>query len=111
IYLDQGLSEARKFIIEHLKPLLERIQDGEVTLNYKTRLQELVQSEKHSAPTYHLVEAIGPDHERQFTIEALIDSKVAGIGTGRNKKAAEMQAAKSAWDNLQGRDVAPVPSA
>ena len=103
IYLDQGLPKAKEFILKQLKPLLERIKHGELSPNYKALLQELIQSEKHSPPTYRLIEAIGPDHDKQFTVEVLIEGKILGRGTGKNKKVAEMEAAKSAWEKL--RDV------
>ena len=103
IYLDQGLPKAKEFILKQLKPLLERIKHGELSPNYKALLQELIQSEKHSPPTYRLIEAIGPDHDKQFTVEVLIEGKILGRGTGKSKKVAEMEAAKSAWEKL--RDV------
>ena len=103
IYLDQGLPKAKEFILKQLKPLLERIKHGELSPNYKALLQELIQSEKHSPPTYCLIEAIGPNHDKQFTVEVLIEGKILGRGTGKNKKVAEMEAAKSAWEKL--RDV------
>lgn len=104
IYLDQGLPKAKEFIFKQLKPFLERIKHGELIPNYKALLQELIQSEKHSPPTYRLIEAIGPDHEKQFTVEVLIEGKILGRGTGKSKKVAEMEAAKSAWGKLRAKE-------
>ncbi len=104
IYLDQGLAEARDFVLSLLRPYLSRIRQGYVTPNYKAILQELVQSEGQPPPTYHLTEAVGPAHQKQFTVEVLIQGEVMGRGIGRNKKAAEMEAAESAWKKTaQGR--------
>ena len=101
IYLDQGIAKAKQFILRQLKPKLEKIKGGEVTPNYKSLLQELVQREKRTTPLYQLVEATGPDHNRQFTIEILIEGEVLGKGLGKSKKAAEMEAARSAWEKLR----------
>ena len=103
IYLNQGLAKAKEFVLRQLEPILEKIKAGEMTPNYKALVQELVQKEKRSAPVYHLVEAIGPDHDKQFTVEVLIEGEILGRGTGKNKKAAETEAARSAWEKLRGK--------
>jgi len=104
IYLDQGLAEARDFVLRQLRPYLSRIRQGYATPNYKALLQELVQSEGQPPPTYHLTEAVGPAHQKKFTVEVLIEGEVMGQGIGRNKKAAETEAAESAWKKTaQGR--------
>ena len=107
IYLDQGLPKAKDFIFKQLKPLLERIKHGELSPNYKALLQEFIQSEKHPTPTYRLIEAIGPDYDKQFTVEVLIEGKILGRGTGKSKKVAEMEAAKSGWEKLRAKEALP----
>ena len=69
--------------------------------NYKALLQEFVQGEKESPPIYHLVESTGPDHDKQFTVEVLMETEVLGQGIGKSKKAAEVEAARSAWRKLR----------
>jgi len=101
IYLDQGLCKTKKFILSQLKPFLEKIKRGEINPNYKALLQEFAQGDKLLPPIYHVVEAIGPDHDKQFIIEVLIQNKILGRGTGKSKKAAEMEAAHSAWEKLR----------
>jgi len=101
IYLDQGLCQVKEFILSQLKPFLEKIKHGGISPNYKALLQEFVQKEKTSPPAYQLVEAIGPDHDKQFTIEVVIEDNVLGRGTGKNKQAAEIEAARSAWEKLR----------
>ena len=101
IYLDQGLCKVKEFILSHLKPFLEKTKRGEISPNYKALLQELVQATKFSPPTYHVIEATGPDHDRQFTVEVLIEDKIFAQGIGKNKKAAEVEAAHSAWEKLR----------
>jgi len=107
IYLDQGLPEVKEFILRQLEPFMEKIKCGEISSNYKALLQELTQSEKHSMPTYHLIEATGPDHDKQFAVEVLIQGETMGRGTGKSKKDAEMEAARLAWKKLRTEEVLP----
>jgi ribonuclease-3 len=101
LYLDQGLEKTSEFVLKQLEPFLEGIKHGEAKPNYKALLQELTQSEKQLTPVYHLVKAIGPDHDKQFTVEVLIESELLGVGAGKSKKSAEMEAARSAWEKLR----------
>lgn len=101
MYLDQGLYKAKEFILRQLKPFLEKTKRGEINPDYKTLLQELVQAEKLLPPRYQVIEATGPDHDKQFTVEVLIEDNILGRGVGKNKKAAEMEAAHSAWKKLR----------
>jgi ribonuclease-3 len=101
LYLDQGLEKTSKFVLKQLEPFWERIKRGEAKPNYKALLQEFIQREKQLAPVYRLVETIGPDHDKQFTVEVLVESELLGIGEGKSKKSAETEAAKSAWEKLR----------
>ena len=101
IYLDQGLAAARKFVLKQLKLELRKIKAGKMTPNYKALVQELIQGQKKPAPVYHLVETAGPDHNKQFTAEILVEGEALGRGTGNSKKAAESQAARAAWEKLR----------
>lgn len=93
IYLDKGLEVARNYVLEVLTPYTE---ENHVFLgDYKSRLQELVQTDKKSLE-YRLVSESGPSHDKTFTFEVVIDNIVYGIGTGKSKKEAEQQAAKAA---------------
>ena len=101
LYLDQGLAKARRFIFTQIKPELKKIKAGKTTPNYKALVQELIQGQKKPAPVYRLVEATGPDHSKQFTAEILVEGEALGRGAGKNKKAAESQAAKAALEKLR----------
>jgi ribonuclease-3 len=101
LYLDQGLAKARRFILRQLRPELERIKAGETMPNYKALVQEFIQGQKRPTPVYRLVEAIGPDHNKQFTTEILVEGEALGTGTGSSKKVAENQAARAAWEKLR----------
>jgi ribonuclease-3 len=101
LYLDQGIGKTRRFILKHLKRNLEEIKMGKIVGNYKALVQELIQGEGRPTPVYRLVEAIGPDHDKQFTVEILVDGQTLGRGMGGSKKAAESQAARAAWEKLR----------
>lgn len=101
LYLDQGLAKARRFILRQLRPELKEIKAGKTTPNYKALVQELIQGQKRPTPVYRLVEAIGPDHNKQFTTEILVEGEALGTGTGSSKKVAENQAARAAWEKLR----------
>ena len=101
LYLDQGLAKAKEFILRQLKPELEKIKEGKTTPNYKALVQEFIQGQKRLTPVYRLVEATGPDHNKKFTAEILVEGEPLGRGTGNSKKAAESQAARAAWEKLR----------
>jgi ribonuclease-3 len=101
IYLDGGLAKARKFVLRQLKPELKKIKAGKMTPNYKALVQEFIQGQKKPAPVYRLVEITGPDHNKEFTAEILVEGEALGRGTGNSKKAAESQAARTAWEKLR----------
>ena len=101
LYLDQGLYKARRFILRQIKSELEKIKAGKIVPNYKALVQELIQRQKKLTPVYRLVEVTGPNHNQQFTAEILTEGEALGRGTGKNKKAAESQAARVAWEKLR----------
>lgn len=89
IYLDGGLAAADSFVKRFI---LSDLESKQLFYDSKTILQEKVQK-KGKQLSYRLVEETGPDHSKQFTVEALINGQVESRGTGRTKKAAEQQAA------------------
>ncbi|HET6841802.1 MAG TPA: ribonuclease III [Candidatus Angelobacter sp.] len=118
LYLDAGLEKARSFIIAHIiEPELERIQkegDGDLSLaDYKSALQELLQSSGRAQPVYATVKEEGPDHRKTFTVEVRVYAQrqnrpeFVAQAEGATKKKAEQIAAKRALDHLrsQPRDV------
>jgi ribonuclease-3 len=68
--------------------------------NYKALLQEFTQAEYKQLPTYYVVEASGPDHDKGFVVEVMLEDRVLGTGSGKSKRAAEMEAARIAWEKL-----------
>ena len=89
IYLDGGFANAKEFV---LKYIMTDIEHKQLFYDSKTILQEVVQGE-HESLQYVMTEESGPDHNKSFTVEARVGSRVLGEGTGRTKKAAEQEAA------------------
>ena len=100
IFLDQGSTVARDFVLNLLNEEILKANQQGVRVDYKSRLQELIQSRQQSVPNYRLVEATGPDHDRRFTVEVEVDDKVLGSGSGKSKKMAEIEAARSALESF-----------
>ena len=101
VYLDQGLGTTKEFVLRQLEPFVQRIRAGGISPNYKALLQEFIQKQTQVTPSYHVTEAIGPDHDRQFTVEVVIEREVLGSGVGKSKKSAEVEAARIAWEKLR----------
>jgi ribonuclease-3 len=101
IYLDAGFVAARGFI---LRTLVEGVLAGEAErlgrTDYKSALQELLQSRGVAPGRYHLIEETGPDHEKTFRVEVRVTGEITAIGTGRTKKEAEQSAAIAALIQL-----------
>lgn len=92
IYLDGGFANAKEFV---LRFILNDVEHKQLFYDSKTILQELVQ-EHMGHVEYCLIKEEGPDHDKRFTVDVLIDDHVAGEGTGHTKKAAEQAAAYQA---------------
>ena len=101
VYLDAGLDEARRFILEHLAPLIS-LDVAATPENPKSALQEHTQAHGE-APVYRTIAEEGPPHDRTFTVEVHVADALCGTGTGRTKKEAEAAAAASALRLLQQR--------
>jgi len=100
IYLDSGKDAAERFVMRFFEDTIRRTCASGGSFDYKTRLQELCQDRLRLLPEYHLVSESGPDHQKQFTVEAWIKGQLSGQGTGRSKKEAEQRAAKEALERF-----------
>ncbi|KXG79004.1 ribonuclease III [Thermotalea metallivorans] len=96
IYLDGGLEKAKHFILESLKDIIDDAIHGRIHQDYKTHLQELIQSENSEKITYEVIGEEGPDHDKVFHVHVKIGDKIVGTGSGKSKKEAEQNAAKEA---------------
>ncbi|MFC1847784.1 ribonuclease III [Chloroflexota bacterium] len=102
VLVDQGLEPARDFILRILGTELERAIEDKLVADYKSRLQQIIQSERKITPVYRTVEEMGPDHAKVFTVVVLAGNSILGRGSGRSKRAAEMEAAREALETLSG---------
>ena len=93
IFLDGGFTNAKEFVKENI---LKKIENQELFFDSKTILQEIIQSITSDKLSYKLVKEEGPDHNKEFTVAALLGDKEIGIGKGKTKKSAEQEAANKA---------------
>ena len=99
VYLDGGKQEAEKFVY---KFILSGFEAGDkYERDYKTELQELIQRKAGQVLTYKLTSESGPDHEKVFTVDALLNGQIISSGRGHSKKDAEQAAARSALEELR----------
>ena len=101
IYLDSGIESARALVLPFVTEMLEH-EDSLSFKDYKTILQEIIQQNPEEKLVYKLVGEKGPDHDKRFVVDVMLNSNVIGKGEGRSKKNAEQMAAKEALE-LMGR--------
>ncbi len=99
MFLDKGLETVKKFIYDNVIPLIEGHKIDSFS-DYKSVLQELVQTDKRSLE-YFVVNEEGPSHNKTFTVDVKIDNILYGRGTAHSKKEAEQEAAKDALKKAQ----------
>src|SRR5262249_31025906 len=102
IYLDGGIEHARAFIGREFAPLLADIRSGGmVGQDYKSALQEYLQSHDQPLPEYRLAGTVGPDHRKLFQIAVVVRGETVAQGSGASKKEAEQEAARLALEVLR----------
>ena len=94
VYIDSNLDEARVFALSHIKQYIDHIEENEDILDFKSILQEYVQKEFRTVPTYELVAERGPDHMKEFEIQVIVGN-YKEKAVARNKKKAEQLSAKA----------------
>jgi len=90
IFLDGGLESAKLFIMNYI---LNDIEDKQLFYDSKTILQEQIQKTPGKTISYVLTGEEGPDHDKIFCVDVLIDGEKLASGKGKNKKSAEQEAA------------------
>ncbi|NLW39794.1 MAG: ribonuclease III [Tissierellia bacterium] len=97
IFVDGGLSSAKEFLLGQFeREVIYALSKGSLFIDYKTELQELVQKMGKSSIEYRVEKETGPDHNKKFYMNVVVDNEIIGSGMGRNKKEAEQMAAKQA---------------
>lgn len=95
VYLDGGMETAREYVLSFIPEDITP-KGSDAFHDYKTILQEVIQRNPEERVTYHLKSESGPDHDKHFTVQVMLNNNVIGEGTGRSKKTAEQAAAKEA---------------
>lgn len=96
LFLDKGLSAAKNFVIKNLP-----FKNIDVDIDYKSRLQEIIQKQHKILPVYVVTNESGPEHDKVFEVNVKVKRTTYGTGAGKNKKEAEQQAAKDALMKIQ----------
>lgn len=97
IYIDGGYKEAQKFVLENITQYIQIAVKGKIISDYKSFLQEYYQSKNQVCKIRYVVtKEEGPDHEKMFHVNVLVNKVVVGTGVGKSKKIAEQDAARKA---------------
>lgn len=102
IYLDGGIEAAREFVYKYI---VNDIENKQLFHDSKTVLQEIIQKYKLGTLSYELVREAGPDHQKEYEINCMLDDKIIGNGIGRTKKNAQQKAAYKAIKDLKERQL------
>jgi ribonuclease-3 len=100
VYLDQGIVKTRKMIFRLLEEEWRKAIKKPAAIDYKSKLQELIQSREQRIPSYQVTGTSGPDHIKTFDVEVRLGNEVLGSGSGKSKKEAETEAARAALEKL-----------
>lgn len=98
IYLERGYDDAADFIAKHIISKLEGILVSGSWRDAKSHLQEVSQKVDNQTPQYRVIEEVGPDHDKVFTLGVYVGDKLMGKGSGPSKQVAQQQAAQAALD-------------
>ena len=101
IYLDQGLETAKKFIKKNVISKLDDILENQTYLDPKSRLQEKAQEIKGITPHYQILDEVGPDHAKIFTIGLYFEEDLIATGQGSSKQEAQVDAAAKGIKKLE----------
>lgn len=104
VYLAEGFAAVMALVDVHFAEALEGVAEGRSGYDYKTQLQEDVQTRLKLSPRYRVVSEEGPDHEKVFEVEVSIGSELYARGRGRNKKEAEQAAARATLEMLRAQE-------
>jgi ribonuclease-3 len=97
IYIDGGYRKAEEFVLVNLTKYIQLAVKGKIVTDFKSYLQEYYQSKSQSCKIRYVVtKEEGPDHEKMFHVNVLVNKSVVGKGNGKSKKHAEQDAAKNA---------------
>jgi ribonuclease-3 len=96
IYLERGYEDAAVFIKTHILSKLDTILSSGSWRDPKSHLQEVSQRRDNQTPVYRVLEEVGPDHDKIFTLGVFVGDRLMGKGSGPSKQVAQQQAAAAA---------------
>jgi len=105
LYIDSGYKTVFDFVSRCITLEINKVTGDNYHKDYKSLLQEHCQRQYHCYPEYRMIKKTGPEHDRTFWMDVKIGENVYGTGTGRNKKSAEQNAAKAAWETISNCNV------
>jgi ribonuclease-3 len=100
IYLDGGIEAARRFVIAELADEIAAVRSPAFLRDFKSALQEHLQSSDRPLPEYVIAGTAGPDHDKLFHVEVRVGGEPLASASGRTKKDAEQEAARLALERL-----------
>ncbi|MFC1482764.1 ribonuclease III [Candidatus Margulisiibacteriota bacterium] len=103
VYLDANLDRSKKLIIQTLQEEIQKIVTKQNFNDFKSSLQEFLQSKSHTLPAYRVTKEVGPDHDKIFYVQASVEvdgKAISAKGRGKNKKDAEQDAARKVLEKL-----------
>jgi len=103
IYLERGYDDSAAFIQKHILSKLDSILESGSWRDAKSHLQEVSQRMDNQTPQYRVIDEVGPDHDKIFTLGVYVGSKLMGKGTGPSKQVAQQQAAQAALNEYARR--------
>jgi ribonuclease-3 len=101
LYLDQGLPTVETFVMPLFTPLTEYILAENLHRDARSMFQEWSQAALGVTPLYRVIESVGPEHEKEFTVEVVLGENVVASGNGKSKQSAAQSAARAALKRVE----------
>ncbi len=101
IYMDRGMEAAKEFVSNNINEILTLAVSGKYLLDFKTELQERMQEKGDANIEYRIIAERGPEHNKSFVVQALVDGVPLATSKGKTKKEAEQKAAKQILSQLK----------
>lgn len=107
LYLEKGYDECRNYVDKYILAKLESILEAGSWRDPKSHLQEVSQKIDGATPVYKVMDEVGPDHDKVFTLGAYVNNKLMGKGIGPSKQSAQQEAARAALAAYETRQHSP----
>jgi ribonuclease-3 len=101
IYLDGGYKQAQSFVLRHLVNKMDQLAMNNFVFDFKTKLQEVAQSQFGVLPKYLTHKEEGPEHRKVFEVKVYVNDNLLGSGRGKTKKAAAQKAAEKGLKKIK----------